>query len=248
MTRANRAHLAAFGLLAALSACTSGNLEHGAGGGNAATEEPPAEGVRSSPVRDPNALARALRPTPFRPLDNPGFAPLQLDPTLPSDDALVAPGEQRNARIAGSEKVFLAVWEDDRDGVTSLYGARLYPDGSVLDKGGLRIASGPVSSPHVAFDGATFHVAWSTGVEIRTTTVEPELGTVGDAKVLTTGSDVTVVGLAAVFAVLLPEVASRCLTHRVHSLRSLLTLRLPQRRLSRGTTTCLAIFLVSHGH
>lgn len=59
--------------------------------------------------------------------------------------------------------VFLVVWADTRPG--GIYGARVQPDGDVLDPGGFRInpegASFSSSPPNVAFDGERFVVIWN---------------------------------------------------------------------------------------
>jgi hypothetical protein len=59
---------------------------------------------------------------------------------------------------------FLAVWQDNRNnpGESDVYGARVTPDGAVLDTGGLLItqAAREELAPAVAFDNANFLVAW----------------------------------------------------------------------------------------
>ena len=59
-------------------------------------------------------------------------------------------------------KNFLAVWEDDRDGYTDIYGARVTPGGTVLDPDGIAICTAQNNqySPAIAFDGTNYLVAW----------------------------------------------------------------------------------------
>jgi hypothetical protein len=60
---------------------------------------------------------------------------------------------------------FFVVWTDSRGGTKSpdIYGARVAPDGTVLDPGGIPIAvnSGAQNQPTVAFNGTDFVVAWA---------------------------------------------------------------------------------------
>ncbi len=59
---------------------------------------------------------------------------------------------------------YLIVWADLRNNAQGdIYGARVTPDGVVLDTAGIVItaASGSQSSPYVAFDGTSFWVVWS---------------------------------------------------------------------------------------
>ena len=71
--------------------------------------------------------------------------------------------EELAPAVASDNANFLAVWEDHRNGDPSdIYGARVTPDGTVLDAGGFVItqAAGMQGSPAIAFDGANFLVAW----------------------------------------------------------------------------------------
>jgi len=57
---------------------------------------------------------------------------------------------------------FLVVWEDDRNGCTDIYGARVTPSGDVLDPTGIAIAQAPgwQYDPVLAFDGSDYLVVW----------------------------------------------------------------------------------------
>ncbi len=88
---------------------------------------------------------------------------------------------------------FLVVWEDIRNAITwDIYGARVTPEGTVLDPSGIAIsqAEGDQGSPAVGFDGANFVVAWEdfgNGVDwdIYGARVTPA-GMVGDTWTVTT--------------------------------------------------------------
>jgi len=58
---------------------------------------------------------------------------------------------------------FLVVWQDSRDGSYDIYGARVTPDGVLLDTSGIAIstAASNQESPALAFDGTNFLVAWA---------------------------------------------------------------------------------------
>jgi hypothetical protein len=78
------------------------------------------------------------------------------------------PHEQHNSSAAAFDgSNFLVVWADMRDDpgnqrYSSIYGARVAPDGTVLDGPSIPIARGPGNhvAPDVTFDGANFLVVW----------------------------------------------------------------------------------------
>ena len=65
-------------------------------------------------------------------------------------------------RLAFDGTNYLSVWEDYRDSVSQIYGARVTPDGSVLDTAGIVIGTGPdaLMCPAITFDGTNFLVVW----------------------------------------------------------------------------------------
>ena len=74
-----------------------------------------------------------------------------------------APGD-RGAPAAGFDGTnFLVVWEEDRSGTDwDIYGARVTPQGGVLDPSGIPISTAADDQlmPALAFDGANYCVAW----------------------------------------------------------------------------------------
>lgn len=73
----------------------------------------------------------------------------------------VAGATQRDPAIATGAGVQLVVWVDERDpDGTDLYGARVAPDGSVLDTFAITTAPDDQLAPRAVFDGSEFVVAW----------------------------------------------------------------------------------------
>jgi phosphoribosylformylglycinamidine (FGAM) synthase PurS component len=90
---------------------------------------------------------------------------------------------QNSAALAFDGANFLVVWEDNRSGTSTadIYGARLTPQGVVLDTAGLVIsqAASFQNSPALAFDGENFLVAWEdrrggVDLDIYATRVTPQ--------------------------------------------------------------------------
>lgn len=72
-------------------------------------------------------------------------------------------GFQEAPRVAAGGGTFLVVWQDFRNGKDlDVLGARISPDGKVLDAEPIKIAAGPRTQalPDVASDGSSFLVAW----------------------------------------------------------------------------------------
>ena len=83
---------------------------------------------------------------------------------------------------------FLVVWEDSRGADEDIYGARVAPDGTVLDPGGvcLTSATGAQALPCVAFGETNYLVAWEderSGIsaDIYGTRVGPDGGVIDSA-------------------------------------------------------------------
>jgi hypothetical protein len=87
----------------------------------------------------------------------------------------------------GSGKAFV-VWGDVREG--DIYGARLKPDGTLLDPEGLRLnlLDETGREPAVAYDGKNFMVVWESSIGILGVRVKPD-GTVLDPVFFVIGSD-----------------------------------------------------------
>jgi hypothetical protein len=89
-----------------------------------------------------------------------------VGPELPVSDPVYGPNRHGTelAQAAFDGTNFFVVWYDHRrnthpDG--EAWGARIAPDGTVLDPAGIRIPGG--GPPEVAFDGTTYLVVWATG-------------------------------------------------------------------------------------
>ncbi|XXX72214.1 hypothetical protein WMF30_31660 [Sorangium sp. So ce134] len=71
---------------------------------------------------------------------------------------------QKNPALVFNGSEHLVVWEDGRAGGPSdIYGARVMPDATVLDPGGVLLSNAPADQlrPRLASDGASFLVVWS---------------------------------------------------------------------------------------
>jgi hypothetical protein len=77
--------------------------------------------------------------------------------------------DQWSPALAFDGVSFLVMWEDKRVGSWDIYGARVTPQGAVLDTGGIMIshAAGERFSPGLSFDGVNFLVAWEDGRHVN---------------------------------------------------------------------------------
>ena len=73
-----------------------------------------------------------------------------------------APGSKGKPSIASDGTNYLAVWENEHNGNSNIYGARISQSGIVLDSGCIAISTIPDlgRNPSVAFDGTNYLVVW----------------------------------------------------------------------------------------
>ena len=73
-----------------------------------------------------------------------------------------APQYQQYPVVGRDGGNFLVVWEDQRTGAGDIYGARVTPEGIVLDSAGVAISSATDKQwfPAIAFDGTNFLIVW----------------------------------------------------------------------------------------
>lgn len=74
-----------------------------------------------------------------------------------------SPGEQSYVNVAWGGQNYLVVWQDWENDSSAIYGARVSPEGNVLDPNGFSIAGGSQWAlyPAVASDGTNFFVVFS---------------------------------------------------------------------------------------
>ncbi|OJT18372.1 hypothetical protein BO221_40580 [Archangium sp. Cb G35] len=88
----------------------------------------------------------------------------------PRPTALLGP------KVAYGGGKYLVVWQDVRDG--GIYGARMKPDGTLLDPEGLRLNTHPERdfgrNPNVAYDGKDFVVVWDSADGVDGTRLAPD--------------------------------------------------------------------------
>jgi hypothetical protein len=84
-----------------------------------------------------------------------------LEPTgLP---IAVVPGSQTSVAIAFGGSGYFVTWRELRNPTADVYGARVLPDGAVLDPGGLPVSNHALDEetfPTVAYDGQDYVVVW----------------------------------------------------------------------------------------
>ncbi|AKF83684.1 hypothetical protein MFUL124B02_37230 [Myxococcus fulvus 124B02] len=81
-------------------------------------------------------------------------------------DVCVAPGHQRDPRLAHHRSKSLIVWDDTREGSHQIWGTRLGEDGGVWDPGGFRVSGNDTAQafgPEVTFAGNRFFAIHGAG-------------------------------------------------------------------------------------
>lgn len=117
-------------------------------------------------------------------------APINLGPEVNPDPSpqvtTAAAGNQRVPSGAFDGSQFFFVWQDGREEYRAIYGARITPQGTLLDPYGIVISRGRYfhEDPRVVFDGVNFIVAWadnrSGDFDVYATRVRPSDGVVLD--------------------------------------------------------------------
>lgn len=92
-----------------------------------------------------------------------GGPPTNLDPA--NGFVVASAGQSKYPAVAFDGTSFMAVWENYRSGVTNgidIYGARITPDGTVLDPDGFVICDAAMNQrwATIGFDGSQYQVAW----------------------------------------------------------------------------------------
>lgn len=102
-----------------------------------------------------------------------------LDPS--PFEICVAAGMQYAGALEWDGAQFVVAWTDTRAGGYDVYAARVTPGGGVLDPGGIPVAAGAGDAldPALAFDGASFLVAWRTGLGTPADVAAARLGPAG---------------------------------------------------------------------
>ncbi len=92
-----------------------------------------------------------------------GFRVSPAGKVLDAEPIRISPDDAWHQALAFDGTEYLVVWQDYRDSVSQIYGARVTPDGSVHDTAGIAIGTGPdrLLCPAVAFDGWNFLVVWA---------------------------------------------------------------------------------------
>ncbi|MBN2621527.1 T9SS type A sorting domain-containing protein [candidate division WOR-3 bacterium] len=76
-------------------------------------------------------------------------------------------GIQRDPDIVFGAGTHFVVWGDARAGNSWIFGARVTPDGTVLDPSGIAISLASGDAPAIEFDGSRFFVVWSSTSSIE---------------------------------------------------------------------------------
>ena len=117
--------------------------------------------AETRPAFDPLVVVRRIRKPETRPVVR-GEEPRDEGEFMVDTSYTLMPVPGRQPSVAFDGSNFLVVWQDWRDGDSSIYGTRVTPAGTVLDPSGFLVsqAAGSQGLPAVAFDGANFLVVW----------------------------------------------------------------------------------------
>lgn len=120
-----------------------------------------------------------------------------------------APDSQFQVAVASNGIHFLVVWQDKRNGVDHIFGARVDSGGNVLDPGGIPISTNGAQryAPSVASDGTDYSVVWQVA-----------FGDIFGSRVTAAGSVLDPAGIAIATATgrqVEPAVASNGLNYAV---------------------------------
>ena len=102
-----------------------------------------------------------------------GFRVSPAGKVLDSTPIVISPDNAWHQALAFDGTNHLVVWEDYRDSVPQIYGARVTPGGSVLDTAGIAIATGQyaLTCPGITFDGTNFLVVWDQAIDSATSLI-----------------------------------------------------------------------------
>ncbi len=139
------------------------------------------------PGFDPKDVVRRVHSDAQVPHDRvPSIASLDGEFLVDTSTTYVpAPDDQITPAVAFDGVNFLVVWEDSRNGPWQVYGARVTPQGTLVDPAGFLVSqTGDQFAPAVAFGGTEFLVVWGDyidqGTDVYGARVTPQ-GTVLDS-------------------------------------------------------------------
>lgn len=105
-----------------------------------------------------------------------------------------SPGNQTHPSVAWGRDQFLVVWEDDRSGVSRIFGAHVTPRGEILEPNGFPVSRSrhAQSAPVAGWTGSRYVVVWNesagggNGLDLYGAALDPTIGGGADALPLVT--------------------------------------------------------------